>query len=124
MRLRVPALVTSGLLVLVVAGCGGSGGSAVVTVSISPWPEGPIGPVAATKPVPGIYVPLAEIEDTIPKMLPDNPRQRCSFGATVEVTLANGRTLMSRSSACGNGATITAARSRRCSRAQRATRSP
>ncbi len=33
-------------------------------------------------------------------------------------------TFMSRSSACGNGATITAARSRRCSRAQRATRSP
>jgi hypothetical protein len=49
--------------------------------------------VAATKPVPGIYVPLRQIEDAIPETLPDNPPQTCNFGAVVEVTLKSGPTL-------------------------------
>ena len=86
------ALAASGLLALAAAGCGSSVATAVIRVSTSPWPEGPVGPVAATRPVPGIYVPLRQIEDAIPKTLPGNPLQRCNFGAVVEVTLRNGHT--------------------------------
>jgi hypothetical protein len=91
--LRLPLIIASASMSLVAAGCGSSGGSAVVRVSTSPWPQGPIGPVAATKPVPGIYVPLQEMKDVMPKTLPPNPRQECREGARVEITLKDGRTL-------------------------------
>jgi hypothetical protein len=93
MRSRLLLLVTLLSLVFAAVGCAGSGGSAVVRVSTSPWPEGPIGPVAAAKPEPGIYVPLEEIKGAIPKTLPKNPKQECREGARVEMTLKNGRTL-------------------------------
>jgi hypothetical protein len=93
MRSRLPLLATSLPLALAAVGCGGSGASPVVKVSTSPWPEGPIGRVAAAKPIPGIYVPLQEIVDLIPKTLPANPKQDCREGARVEITFKDGRTL-------------------------------
>jgi hypothetical protein len=90
--MRVPAI-GSAAVALVVAGCGASAGSGVVKVSVSPWPEGPGPVVAATKPLPGVYVPLKNVESAIPKTMPENPPQTCGFGAKVEVTLEDGRTL-------------------------------
>ena len=76
-----------------VAACANAGRSQVIKVSTFPWPEGPGPVVAALKPVPGIYVPLAEIEGLIPKTLPKNPPQSCSYGAKVQLTLRGGRVL-------------------------------
>jgi hypothetical protein len=39
-----------------------------------------------------VYVPLRDIGSTIPKTLPENPKQECGAGATVVVKLENGRT--------------------------------
>jgi len=68
-------------------------GTQVVRVSTFPWPEGPGPVVAATKPSPGIYVPLRTIERFIPATLPTNPRQPCNYGAKVQLTLRGGRVL-------------------------------
>jgi hypothetical protein len=78
-------------IVLSVIGCGGSSRTDIFSVATSPWPEGPVGPVAAAKPVPGIYVPLAEVKDALPLTLPENPKQHCREGATVVITLKSGR---------------------------------
>jgi hypothetical protein len=77
---------------LVLTACGGSDRPAVVKIAAFAWPEGP-GLAAATRPGPGIDVPLSKIEDVIPKTLPKNPTQTCGIGAKVAITLADGRTV-------------------------------
>lgn len=39
------------------------------------------------------YVPLHEIAHDLPSSFPANPRQRCSYGAEVEITFRSGRVL-------------------------------
>lgn len=93
MRLRLLLVVASASVGLVATGCGSSSSVTIVRVSTFPWPEGPVGPSAAVNSVPGIFVPLEEIKDAIPKTLPENPKQECHEGATVVITLKNGRAL-------------------------------
>jgi hypothetical protein len=99
-RLPLRLIAVSASIGLVATGCGESSrstvvrssGSPVVRVSTFPWPEGRLGPVAAVRGVPGVYVPLREIRSAMPKTLPENPKQECGAGATVVVVLENGRT--------------------------------
>lgn len=93
MRVRLAMILAVPAVALAATACGGSGGSAVVKVSTFPWPEGPGPVVAATKSLPGIYVPLGKIKAEIPKTLPKNPPQTCSYGAKVQITLKDGLTL-------------------------------
>jgi hypothetical protein len=98
-KLRLRLIAVSASIGLVASGCGDSSGSTVVEssgppavrVSTFPWPEGRLGPVAAVRSVPGVYVPLREIRSAMPKNLPENPKQECGAGATVVVVLENGR---------------------------------
>lgn len=78
------------------SGCRGSEEGHVVRVATYPWPEGP-GLVVATRvpweSVTNPHLSLSGIEDAIPERLPRNPAQPCNFGAKVEITFDDGRTL-------------------------------
>ncbi len=86
------AIASCSVAAFVLASCGGSKATPVARVSVSPWPGGRVGPVAAPSPVPGIYAPLSRIADAVPPGLPRNPKQRCGAGATVRITLEGGTT--------------------------------
>lgn len=93
---RVPVILMLGAAIagaVSVAAWANAGRSQVIKVSTFPWPEGPGPVVAALRPVPGIYVPLREIEGLIPRTLAANPPQSCRYGAKVQLTLRGGRVL-------------------------------